>query len=155
MLGPTEGELDMFERALVWEALERGPPLLGICRGAQMITVALGGTLHQHLPACVPDALPHRRDVDMSLTTHPVRVARGSRLAAVLGERIEVDDRGDRPAGHGHGAERVHAGGADSVGTADRSASGAGSPAGDPTRRSAAAMIAAAAAKAAPARKAA
>ena len=38
MLGPTEGELDMFERALVWEALERGPPLLGICRRAQMIT---------------------------------------------------------------------------------------------------------------------
>ena len=91
MLGPTEGELDMFERALVWEALERGTPLLGICRGAQMINVALGGTLHQHLPACVPDALPHRQDVDMSQTTHPVRVARDSLLAGVLGERVAVN----------------------------------------------------------------
>ena len=79
-LGPTEDELDAFEVALVTEALERDMPVLGICRGAQMINVATGGTLHQHLPACVEGALPHRQDADLAVSTHAVRVAEGSRL---------------------------------------------------------------------------
>lgn len=92
MLGPTEPELDAFELALVTEALEREIPVLGICRGAQMINVALGGTLHQHLPACVDAALPHRQEADIARSTHPVRVARGSRLAAALGrDEAEVN----------------------------------------------------------------
>lgn len=92
MLGPTESELDEFELALVTEALERRVPVLGICRGAQMINVAMGGTLHQHLPACVDDTLPHRQDVDMARATHAVRVASGSLLAAALGrETVEVN----------------------------------------------------------------
>ena len=88
MLGPTEPDLDAFELALVTEALERRMPLLGICRGAQMINVAMGGTLHQHLPACVDGALAHRQDVDLARSTHPVRVARGSRLAGALGSQV-------------------------------------------------------------------
>ncbi|HSJ72972.1 MAG TPA: gamma-glutamyl-gamma-aminobutyrate hydrolase family protein [Miltoncostaeaceae bacterium] len=88
MLGPTEMELDAFELALVAEALERGMPVLGICRGAQMINVAAGGTLHQHLPACVDGALPHRQEADLAVSTHPVRVAGESRLAACLGGEV-------------------------------------------------------------------
>ncbi len=87
-LGPTEDELDAFEVALVAEALERDMPVLGICRGAQMINVATGGTLHQHLPACVEGALPHRQDADLAVSTHAVRVAEGSRLAATLGDDV-------------------------------------------------------------------
>ncbi len=49
-LGPTEPGLDAFELALARAADERGLPLLGICRGAQTLNVARGGTLHQHLP---------------------------------------------------------------------------------------------------------
>src|SRR5215216_988256 len=49
-LGPTEPSLDAFELALAQAALERGIPLLGICRGAQALNVACGGSLHQHLP---------------------------------------------------------------------------------------------------------
>ena len=85
MLGPTEPDLDAFELALVLEALERRMPVLGICRGAQMINVASGGTLHQHLPACVDDALAHRQEADIGRSTHPLSVAGGSRLAAVIG----------------------------------------------------------------------
>lgn len=85
MLGPTESELDAFELALVTGAVERGMPVLGICRGSQMINVALGGTLHQHLPACVEGVLPHRQEADVATASHPVRVAAGSRLAASLG----------------------------------------------------------------------
>ena len=84
-LGPTDAELDAFERALVVEAVERGIPLLGICRGAQMINVAAGGTLHQHLPACVDGALAHRQEIDIGRVTHPVRLAPGSALDAALG----------------------------------------------------------------------
>src|SRR3954466_8672762 len=49
-LGPTEPSLDRFELALARRALERGIPVLGICRGAQTLNVACGGTLHQHVP---------------------------------------------------------------------------------------------------------
>ncbi|HWR86122.1 MAG TPA: gamma-glutamyl-gamma-aminobutyrate hydrolase family protein [Rhodoglobus sp.] len=44
---------DAWEDALLTEALQRGLPFLGICRGAQLLNVALGGTLHQHLPEVV------------------------------------------------------------------------------------------------------
>lgn len=87
MLGPTEAELDAFELALVTEALARAMPVLGICRGSQMINVAMGGTLHQHLPACVEGVLPHRQDAHVGSASHPVRVAAGSRLASVLGRQ--------------------------------------------------------------------
>jgi putative glutamine amidotransferase len=85
MLGPTEPELDAFELALTSEALARAMPVLGICRGAQVINVAAGGTLHQHLPARVGGDLAHRQEADMARPTHPVAVAPGSRLAAALG----------------------------------------------------------------------
>ncbi|PRC61023.1 gamma-glutamyl-gamma-aminobutyrate hydrolase, partial [Mycobacterium sp. ITM-2017-0098] len=48
---------DVFEFALLRAALRRGVPVLGICRGAQVLNVALGGTLHQHLP----DVVGHTR----------------------------------------------------------------------------------------------
>lgn len=85
MLGPTDPELDEFELALAAGAVARRIPVLGICRGAQMINVAAGGTLHQHLPACVAGGLAHRQDEDMARPTHAVSVAPGSRLAAALG----------------------------------------------------------------------
>lgn len=92
MLGPTDAELDAFERALVVEAIDRELPLLGICRGAQMINVATGGTLHQHLPGCVDGALAHRQEHDIGRVSHPVRVASGSLLGAALGrEALEVN----------------------------------------------------------------
>ena len=77
-LGPTEPSLDAFELALARAALERGTPLLGICRGAQAINVACGGTLHQHIPG-------HRQSDPGPTTTHEVEIVAGTRLAGVLG----------------------------------------------------------------------
>ena len=77
-LGPTEPSLDVFELALGRAALERGMPLLGICRGAQALNVACGGTLHQHLPG-------HRQSEPGSRATHEVEVLAGTRLAALIG----------------------------------------------------------------------
>ena len=84
-LGATEPDLDAFEYALVAEALRAEIPILGICRGAQAVNVALGGTLHQHLPEVVGDAVDHRQSEDGRMPTHSVEVAPGSLLAQLLG----------------------------------------------------------------------
>ncbi|HEY6398930.1 MAG TPA: gamma-glutamyl-gamma-aminobutyrate hydrolase family protein [Solirubrobacteraceae bacterium] len=84
-LGSTEPGLDAFEYAVAREALRLALPILGICRGAQTLNVARGGTLHQHLPDVVGDAIEHRQTVDGRVPTHPVKVLPGSRLAATLG----------------------------------------------------------------------
>jgi putative glutamine amidotransferase len=77
-LGPTEPSLDAFELALAREARRRGIPVLGVCRGAQALNVACGGTLHQHLPG-------HRQTEAASQPTHEVHVREGSHVARLLG----------------------------------------------------------------------
>lgn len=78
------GARDAFEFALVRGALSRGLPVLGICRGAQVLNVALGGTLHQHLP----DVIGHTRHQagNAVFTTSGVRTVPGTRLAALIGD---------------------------------------------------------------------
>ena len=91
-LGATEPGLDAFEYAVVREALRVELPILGICRGAQALNVACGGTLHQHLPDVVGDAVVHRQAEDGRRPTHVVDVVAGSRLARVLGTtRLRVN----------------------------------------------------------------
>jgi putative glutamine amidotransferase len=79
---------DAFEFALVRGALARRMPVLGICRGAQVLNVALGGTLHQHLP----DVLGHTRHQagNAVFTTSGVRTVPGTRLAALIGESSDA-----------------------------------------------------------------
>ena len=84
-LGTTEPALDAFEYAVVAEALRHGMPILGICRGAQAVNVALGGSLHQHLPEVVGDAIGHRQSQDGRRPTHDVEIVPGSLLAELLG----------------------------------------------------------------------
>jgi putative glutamine amidotransferase len=84
-LGSTEPGLDAFEYRLAREALRLGTPILGICRGAHALNVARGGTLHQHLPDVVGEAIAHRQIEDGRLPTHPVTILPASRLADVLG----------------------------------------------------------------------
>lgn len=86
-LDSTEPQLDRFEYAVAREAVRLELPILGICRGAQTLNVARGGTLHQHLPDVVGHAIAHRQIEDGRLPTHPVVIAPGSALAAVLGTR--------------------------------------------------------------------
>ena len=78
---------EMEDVATLW-ALERDLPILAICRGLQFLNVALGGSLHQHLPDVVGDGIKHgQTDHGFSRgePTHAVRMATGSCLAAWLG----------------------------------------------------------------------
>jgi putative glutamine amidotransferase len=81
--GAASSDRDSAELELCRHALADGLPVLGICRGLQIINVALGGTLHQHLP----DLVGHDRHSPEpgGYGTHEVSIAPGSRLAAILG----------------------------------------------------------------------
>lgn len=81
--GSVRPARDVAELALFEAAADRGLPVLGICRGLQVINAARGGTLHQHLP----DVVGHRDHAPApgQYGSHPVRVAPGSALAAALG----------------------------------------------------------------------
>lgn len=79
----TCAERDGFELALVRGALARRTPLLAICRGLQVLNVALGGDLHVHLPDVVGDRVSHRVSRDQH-DLHPVRIEPDCTLAAVL-----------------------------------------------------------------------
>jgi putative glutamine amidotransferase len=87
--GETRPERDRFELALVHRALERAVPVLGICRGGQMLNVACGGTLHQHLPDVVGDK--HHLETPGAFSEHEVELEPGSLAARAAGaQRIVV-----------------------------------------------------------------
>jgi len=77
-----------FELAILTAALARDLPVLGICGGQQLLAVALGGGLIQHIPDEIAGALAHEGDP----SGHPVRPVPGTRLAAIVGtETITVN----------------------------------------------------------------
>ena len=76
-------ERDVLEIELIRLALERNMPILGICRGIQVLNVAMGGGLLQHIP-------DHGRHESHDVRTHKVRVRRGSLLWQALGELEEL-----------------------------------------------------------------
>ena len=84
-LGPVEPELDAFELAVVRRADALGLPVLGICRGCQVLNVARGGTLHQHVPDVADGSVAHRQTESGRETTHDIRIEPDSRLAEIVG----------------------------------------------------------------------
>jgi putative glutamine amidotransferase len=87
----VDAERDRSELELAKLAVERDLPALFICRGAQVLNVALGGNLIEHLPDEVGDSIRHRSDDGTgTYPRHGVAVDAGSRLAAIMGsDRVE------------------------------------------------------------------
>ena len=94
---------DSFELPLARAAVTRALPTLAICRGAQVLNVALGGTLHQHI-SDREDLLPHRRTEGEGVL-HAVRIQPGSRLAKAIGA-----ERADAFSHHHQAIDRLGAG---------------------------------------------
>ena len=82
---PPSRERDLFELALFAAARQRGLPILGICRGIQLINVALGGTLYQDLPTERPGAVDHNRAGTRTDRSHAIRLEPDSLVAEALG----------------------------------------------------------------------
>ena len=81
---PPEAGRDEAEIALVLQAVAIDLPLLAICRGVQVVNVALGGSLVQDIPSQIAGALAHRVSPPPTALAHEVRVTPGSRLAHLL-----------------------------------------------------------------------
>ena len=86
--GGVREERDRAELALLTAALERDMPVLAVCRGSQVLNVARGGDLVQHLPEVVGDE--RHRELHGEFSDHQVAVVPGSRLGALLGDRAPV-----------------------------------------------------------------
>jgi len=91
---PGSGEIapdrDTFELLLVRRCLAEGVPMLGICRGMQVINIAAGGTIFQDIPTQVPGAMKHKQEAPRWYPTHPVQIALDSLLHSLF---VEVPER--------------------------------------------------------------
>ncbi len=85
-LGEIDPAKDALELAAVAAARARRLPILGICRGIQMLAVAFGGSLVQDLKSQVAAAIRHEQRLDKRKPSHEITVEPGSRLAAILGQ---------------------------------------------------------------------
>jgi putative glutamine amidotransferase len=91
-LYPPSRERDLFELAIFAAARQRDLPILGICRGIQLVNVGLGGTLHQDLPSERPGPVDHNPPADRAARSHDVVLESGSRAAIALGAtRLRVN----------------------------------------------------------------
>jgi putative glutamine amidotransferase len=86
---PAETGRDDFEIALARAAVVKGIPLLAICRGMQVLNVAMGGTLFQDIPSQVTGALEHSVPQPRAGSAHEVWIAKGSQLSTLLADHME------------------------------------------------------------------
>jgi putative glutamine amidotransferase len=88
---PSEDGRDQFEIALVRAAMDARLPIFAICRGMQVLNVALGGTLVQDIPSMVNGAVNHAVAEPRFAIAHEVWVVKGSRLATLMAEKLDGD----------------------------------------------------------------
>jgi len=103
----AEAGRDEFEIALARLAVERDVPVLGLCRGVQVLNVAFGGSLVQDIPTQTPGALAHAVADTPITCAHEVWVSKGSRLWQALQERLNEGDACEVNSRHHQAVGRV------------------------------------------------
>lgn len=83
--GPTQPIRDELEYRLLDKALEEDMPVLGVCRGSQMLNVFLGGSLYQDLKTQLPDCYNHAMEPPYEMVCHRVVLEQGEPLQVLLG----------------------------------------------------------------------
>jgi putative glutamine amidotransferase len=83
----TKDRRTQFEAEVAKGAMARNIPVLGICGGQQLLNVLLGGTLFQHIPDEVPNALPHEQPNPRTEPGHEVKVKEGTLLSKITGAK--------------------------------------------------------------------
>ena len=78
---------DITELSLLRQSVENEKPFLAICRGLQVMNVALGGTLYTHIPDQVPNSIKHDNE-EFKIIAHPVNIDETSRMAEIFGETL-------------------------------------------------------------------
>src|SRR5262245_27743588 len=81
---PPDAARDNFELDLARLALQEDTPVLGVCRGLQVLNVAAGGNLIQDIPSEINHPLPHQIDHPLYAIAHEVWITRDSRLGSLL-----------------------------------------------------------------------
>ena len=93
-MGGADYKMDRFEIDLIRAFYEAGKPIFGICRGIQVLNIALGGTVYQDLQADCPSAyIGHSQKAYGAYPVHHVNVKKGSLLHAALGDTAYVNSR--------------------------------------------------------------
>ncbi len=86
-VGDVDGARDTWELELIDETFQQRKPLLGICRGHQLLNVALGGTLIIDIPSQMPNALNHKQFDKKADPVHELLLTPGTLLATIMGEQ--------------------------------------------------------------------
>jgi putative glutamine amidotransferase len=105
----------LAERALLDGALARDMPVLGVCGGQQLLAVALGGTLIQHIPDAVPGALAHEQPNPRHEPGHAIAIAAGTVLHGIVGADAMRVNSAHHQAVASPGAARINATAPDGV----------------------------------------
>ncbi|MBN8512067.1 MAG: gamma-glutamyl-gamma-aminobutyrate hydrolase family protein [Rickettsiales bacterium] len=79
----TNDQRAVFELELVKRAIKHNLPILGICNGLQVINVALGGTLIQHIPDFIDSPINHEQPHPKHLPSHPIIIEKGTALSSL------------------------------------------------------------------------
>jgi putative glutamine amidotransferase len=90
---PRIDDVDLMRDSIEWKMVQAaasdGKPFLGICRGCQVMNVALGGTLYTHIPDQLPNALDHSYPGNLrTVLVHEVKIDEGTHLGEIFGEPI-------------------------------------------------------------------
>ncbi|WP_207729289.1 gamma-glutamyl-gamma-aminobutyrate hydrolase family protein [Clostridium sp. 'deep sea'] len=90
-LGGISPLMDEFEIELIRRAAAQNVPILGICRGEQVLNIALGGTLYQDIYSQLDTTIQHRQQAPRQYAAHSVKIEEDSKLAELLGTEIRVN----------------------------------------------------------------